>query len=439
VHIIDLPPLIAQFPRLARQMSDRIWSLLRTGVLKPLPYRSFPANQVVPAFRYMSQARHSGKVVLSMEAGPVTPTAAVPEQGLSFRTDATYLITGGLSGLGLATATWMVEHGARHLLLASRTGLPSPEARAHLDTLRNRGVQIRVAAADVSRQAGLARALQRAGAGLPPIRGIIHSAMVLDDATVANMTPEKFQRVLAPKVAGAWNLHALSRRMPLDFFVLYSSISSVIGSPGQANYAAANQFLDGLARYRRARGLPALSVNWGRIGEVGVVARDRNLEEYMGRIGVHGLPPATALETLGRLLQGNAAQVSVVKVDWRKISNNFPAAAARYAELVGLAASETETVEEDWSARLRSVPAAERVAMITELLKETIAKVMRTSASKLDPARPLNEQGMDSLMAVELLVSLQNQFKVSLPPAKLSAGTSITKIATMLDETLGRA
>jgi acyl transferase domain-containing protein/NADPH:quinone reductase-like Zn-dependent oxidoreductase/acyl carrier protein/phospholipid N-methyltransferase len=439
VHIIDLAPMISEPPPMIRSMCEHIWRLLRAGKLNPLPYRPFPASQAAAAFRHLSQARHVGKLVISFKAGDVSPQGALPRRNFALRPDASYLITGGLSGFGFATALWMAERGARHLILASRHGVPARAMEPHIRSLRERGVRIWTVAADVGRRSDVARILKQARAELPPLRGVIHSAMVLNDASTASMTARQFSDAMDPKAHGAWNLHVLTRKLPLDFFVLYSSISALVGNPGQANYAAANQFLDALAAYRRADGLPALSVNWGRIAEVGVVAANPDLQDFLTQLGLHGLKPVTAMETLGYLLESEWLQVGVAQVDWASVAARLSPTSPRYADVAGSSGGGGPAAEEDRLDMILCAPPHQREEKIALRLRETVAKVMRIPPSKLDMERPLNEQGLDSLMAVEMLVAVQNHFKVSLPASSFLAGTTIRKTAVMLNKTMGSA
>jgi acyl transferase domain-containing protein/NADPH:quinone reductase-like Zn-dependent oxidoreductase len=247
------------------QLLDLIASQLADGSLKPLPRTVFDVADAEQAFRLMAQAKHIGKVVLSLERPQYD---VMQHDRLTFRPDASYLITGGFGGFGIAVAEWMVEQGARHLVLLSRTGAPRSEDAAALAALEGR-VHVVRRAADVADESDVARVLAEVRDTMPPLRGVVHAAMVLDDGMLTQIDAERLERVLAPKIAGAWNLHRQTLDQRLDFFVLFSSIASVIGNPVQGNYAAANAFLDALSAFRRSRGLPSLTVSWGALSEVG--------------------------------------------------------------------------------------------------------------------------------------------------------------------------
>ena len=221
------------------------------GSLKPLPRHDFSLTQAPTAFRFMAQARHIGKIVLT------PPSAGAPQ----CRTDGTYLITGGLGALGLLVARRLAEQGAGHLLLLGRRA-PSAEAATAIVEMERLGARVTLVQADIS-QDGSQKVLSDTLAGLPPLRGVVHAAGVLDDGVLLDLTSARLAAVLGPKAWGAWNLHRWTRQQPLDFFVLFSSAAALLGSPGQANYAAANAFLDALAHHRHALGLPAVSIAWG--------------------------------------------------------------------------------------------------------------------------------------------------------------------------------
>ncbi|MCA1615511.1 MAG: beta-ketoacyl reductase, partial [Acidobacteria bacterium] len=317
-----------------------------------------------------------------------------------------YLITGGLGALGLAVARWMVERGARHLILMGR-GEPNGAAKEAVEALAEAGAQVFTVQADVADWQQVVRALALGREKLPPLKGVIHAAGILDDGILLQQDVERFRRVLAPKVSGAWNLHVATREEPLDFFVLFSSVAALLGSPGQANYSAANSFLDSLAQHRRRLGLPATSINWGPWAEIGLAVRpDRG-----GRLAQRGLgsfTPSRAFEVLEKLLTERPAQAAVMHFDLRQWSLFNPP--ARESSLLSALARETEapaaphTANRSGLAREAVLAAApqERQALLQTYLREQLGRVLGVSPAKLDVRQPLNRLGLDSLMAVEL-------------------------------------
>ena len=387
----------------------------RGGRLKPIQRTTFPARDAVSAFRLMRSAQHIGKIVLEFDANdpPEVRTEFWPDP------EATYLVTGGLSGFGLATARWLVDRGAMHLALISRRGQPSPRDLSLIERMRARGVLVVTLSADVADAKILGAALRRLNNSAPPLRGVFHAAMVLRDRLLAEMTEEDLQAVLAPKITGAWNLHLQTREMPLDCFVLFSSLSSLIGSPGQANYAAANAFLDALAHHRRAEGLAGLSVNWGQISDVGVVADRPEVGRYLDQIGVRALSSKDALATLGRLMASAEAQAGVMNVDWDRLT----LASAKYGtspifrDLVE--AQKANRIQDhganEWRATVLRLPREEQLAAVSDLIVAQLAATFGMTPGEIDRTRPLAELGLDSLMAVELKARIESHAGYEMP------------------------
>ena len=434
----DLGWVMQTHPDLISALFREVIQEVANQSLHPLPYRVFPIAKVVDAFHYMAQAKHIGKIVVSWQPPEEVVVMPSMDETVTFCAEATYLITGGLGGFGLAVAQWLVAHGARHLVLMGRSGATSQAAQQAITALKETGAEIIVAKANVTQEAEVARVLADIAQSMPPLRGIIHLAMVLDDAVVLQLNEERMKKVMTPKIMGAWNLHTQTLNLPLDFFVLFSSISSISGNPGQGNYAAANAFLDGLAHYRRTQGLPGLTVNWGAIGEVGYVAQNEEVGDYLNRIGVKPLAVSQALKILGQLLRLQVQQISVAPIDWQQWGNKHAAGTSpRFAHLVGdLRQSSDEMTGNALSNALLIADPIERQSLLADRIGEQVAKVLRTSLSKLDLKQPLISMGLDSLMAVELSHSFQKELGVEVPTMKLFGGMSIAKLATLINEQL---
>ncbi len=383
------------------------------GRLRPLPLRAFPIQQVVEAFRYMAQARHIGKVV-------VTQPSTWPEA--SVHADATYLVTGGLGGLGLVTTRSLIESGAKHLVLVGRSQ-PSDFASQEIAAWKEAGVNVTVARADVTQKEDLQQLLERIAHEMPPLRGVIHAAGVIDDGILQQQTWERFETVLAPKAAGAWLLHSLTHNLDLDFFILFSSMASILGASGQSNYAAANAYLDALAHYRRAQGLSATSINWGPWSEVGMAAGLGEREHRRWREqGVGYIAPEEGAQVFRQLLEKDLAQVSVYPVDWKKLSTRVSAQEVQplLRELVSQnAAAQREGQAQEGQNFLQALESAEpedRFERLMEHVQEQVIRVLGLDASQsIDPYRGLTDLGMDSLMAVELSNRLKRSMGHKLP------------------------
>ena len=331
-----------------------------------------------------------------------------PANSFRPRPDATYLITGGLGGLGLRLAGWLVDNGARHLTLVGRRP-PSAGAAEVLARLEQTGARVTVVSADISRPEDVTRLLATP-ADAPPLAGIFHAAGVLDDGVLLRLDRSRFETVLAAKAKGAWHFHDATRGLTLDCFVLFSSASALLGLPGQANYAAANAFLDALAHHRRAVGLPALSVNWGPWDDVGMAAQ-RDGRRWTA-LGLTPLSVDRGLALLGRLMQEPAPQVAVIPGDWHRRADAWP---GRSSLLADLPREHPPTAPSDLVRRYQSAPAGERRSLIAAAVRSEVARLLGTEAARLDPRRGFFELGLDSLMAVELRNRLQA--KLALTPA----------------------
>lgn len=329
------------------------------------------------------------------------PPPAPPEP-VRLRADKSYLIVGGLGGLGRLTARRLVARGARDLTLTGRSGA-GPEAEAFLTALRQEGATVRICRADLAVVTDVAAALATATAERP-LAGIIHAAGILDDGVLPQLDGQRLSRALAAKTVGLYHLHEQTRHLPLDFFVGYSSMVSMTGSPAQGAYAAANGFVDALMQMRRAGGLTGLSINWGPWAEAGMAAR---LEERQGqrlsRQGLTALPPEDALDALERAMAGAVSPIGIMQVDWSAFLRHMPGTRYRPLFETLLPKSQERPAKADWMARLRDVPPASRRPTLTGLVREEIIRVMGAPAGTfISPRQPLFELGMDSLMAVEL-------------------------------------
>jgi acyl transferase domain-containing protein/NADPH:quinone reductase-like Zn-dependent oxidoreductase/nucleoside-diphosphate-sugar epimerase len=366
---------------------------LADGSLRPLPLAAHAVDEADEAFRTMAQARHVGKLVL-----------VVPAPQAEVHAHASYLVTGGHGALGLHVAKWLVDRGARHLVLAGRHA-PSLDAVRTLDALRGRGVAVRSVQANVADGAALAALLDEIDASGVPLRGVVHAAGVLDDGVLLEQTPQRMQRVIEPKLLAAWHLHRLTCTRTMDFFVLFSAGAAVLGSPGQAGYCAANLALDAMAAARCAQGLPAVSIAWGPWADGGMAAAlsERDARRWLER-GVLPLSTRDALHLLDTALDGEDAAVAALAVDWPRLALGH-AAPTRFERVNGGVAATAPAASAGASlhARMAAVPRTERRHTLDAFLREQVRMALGLGPDiAIDDHRPLRELGLDSLMSVEL-------------------------------------
>ena len=400
------------------------------------------AELLLSDIRHVSEAdqvayRSGRRYVARLRHLPAPERALAP---VRFRVDGTYLITGGLSGLGLLVARWMVQHGARRLILIGRTDLPprstwgavdathpAAECLAAIRALEAMGAHVHAASMDIADAAQLSAWLtQYHQEGWPPVRGVVHAAGLVQDQLLMQMDTGTLQQVMRPKVHGAWALHGATAHLPLDFFVLFSSMTAVLGQFGQANYAAGNAFMDALAHYRRAQGLVASSINWGPWSEIGMFAR---LQAAGARevAGIETLDPEQGLQVLMHVLSRHPAQAGVMAADWRQLHRS-----PLLADLLGESdtAADSESIAGDNTVLLELLltASADRQTLLESKLCEVIAHVFRVSPDHLDTAKPLISLGMDSLMAVELKNAVEGILNLDVSMVDLFTG-SISQLA----------
>jgi acyl carrier protein len=479
--LIDLMSLAQHQPDLIQSMLQDLMQLFENEQLKPLPRQVFPIQNVISAFRHMQQAKHIGKVVVS--TSPPTPllikergdeaqlyrgkvlssqNATVPtplldkERGdeaqlyrgevINFEENATYLITGGLGDLGLLFADWLIQKGAKNLVLVSRRDVDA-EVKQRIQALENSSARVMIAQVDVTNKSQLAQLISNIKSSTPsspsspsspsaPLRGIIHAAGVLDDGVLQHLTWERFNTVLNPKMLGAWNLHVLTQDLPLDFFIMFSSAASLFGSPGQGNHVAANTFLDSLAKYRQSLGLPGLSINWGVWSEIGAAAK-RGVSEQMQLRGVGEITNEQGLKIFEKLLAQSSAQVGVIPVDWDKflqqnISSPF------FTDFLNSnsnsnSKSQLPKQESELLKKLERANIEQRPSIVMGHLQTEVAKVLGLPSNQLPSLQQgFFDLGMDSLMTMELRNRLETSLGISIPSTVIFEYPTIADLAEYL-------
>lgn len=429
---IDADQLFLERAALTKELLGEVMESVARGELTPLPRRAFPITRAPEAFRQMQQSKQIGKLVITLEDAP-REIVPLQQSSCAMRADATYLVTGGLTGFGLATAKWLARRGARHLALVGRRGAKTPEAEEGIAELEKAGASVRVFAVDIGDESAVAKMIGDIRTEMPPLRGVVHAAMVIDDQIIMNLDRESFHRALDPKILGAWLLHRFTLDHPLDFFVLYSSGTTLIGNPGQANYVAGCSYLEGLAHYRHALGLPALAIGWGAIADVGYVARNAKIQTHLARAGMKPVGLKQAFEWLDVLLSAGALSITLAHFDWQRMRQAMPAIEGpQYGAVAGHAG---DIVAGGGSSDFRSsltgcAPAARQEAVVNRL-KQLLGRVMGLSGPALDHDQPLEQLGVDSLMTVEIGELVDVEFGLEIPVMEM-ANKSIAEIAHLL-------
>ncbi len=415
-----------------------------------------PDGETQLAFR--EGHRFVGRLIRS-KGRKIPPKPYVPHH-----TDATCIITGGLGGLGLEVARKMVEKGLDHLVLVGRSA-PSETANQAIRKLEQSGARITIMSADISQENDVRTILDQIADSMPPLRGIVHCAGIIDDGIMVQQDWQRFEKVFAPKIKGAWHLHAMTQEMELDFFILFSSITSLFGSVGQSNYAAANAFLDALAHYRHSMGLPALSINWGAWASVGMAATVAGkIDHRLKDRGVSNIQIAKGLRILDLVFDYSLSQVGVFPVNWSKFIGSFgglgnvpiffdellqetlyrsPAISANKTQGHDLLqkleqasdAGENEGQPQPALAKpaLLEADPDDRQGLLETYLAQQVARELKIPLHELDRRQPITMLGFDSLMAVIVRNQIELDLDIALPMVKLLEGHSVSVLATLIE------
>jgi polyketide synthase 7 len=435
--------LIEAGPDLTASMLADLIELFDAGVLKPLPIKTFDVRSASAAYRFVSQARHTGKVVLTVPDGPGDAVLTGSGGGLA---GGSVLITGGTGMAGSAVAAHLVaRYGVAHVALLSRSGADGEGVAELVDRLKAAGAEVSVVACDVSDRDALAALI----AALPeryPLKGVFHAAGVLDDGLIASLTPQRVDTVLRAKVDGAWNLHELTRDMDLSAFVMFSSMAGIVGSPGQANYAAANSFLDELATHRRAAGLAGLSVAWGLWEQASGMTQhlDERDKARMSRIGLAPMATEQALRFFDTAMLAERPVMVAARIDPRALADNGATLPPLLSQLVARPirrvideADATSASTTSLVARLQGLSAEQRHSELVDLVCRNAATVLgRSNAGDINAGSVFQDLGFDSLTAVELRNRLKTATGLTLSPTLIFDYPTPIVLAEHLDTRL---
>ena len=427
---IDVDQLPVRRPDLARALLGEVASALRAGTIRPLAHRSFAFAAIGDAFRLMQASGHIGKLVLLPNRNDGVRLRQAPP--IRLRRDGSYLVTGGLSGFGFAAARWLAQQGAGSIALMGRRGRQTPGTADRVAELQALGAEVRLYAGDVADAAALTGVIEEIRRTQPPLRGVVHAASAIGDALASEIAASDIAAILRPKLGGATLLDRLTRDDPIELFLLFSSATTLLGAPGQGAYVAANLALEALARQRHALGLPALAVAWGPIADTGYLAeRPEALDALARRLGAKPMPAGQALAALSAIAASGLPAVALADTGWNEARRFLPILAAPlFSEIhaeSGASPRDNSLVE-----RLAELDGEAALGLLKTAVAEEAATILRLPAGGIDPLRPLSEIGMDSLMAVELRLALENRLRIDLPLMSLAEGTSVASIATRL-------
>ncbi|HEY5806468.1 MAG TPA: SDR family NAD(P)-dependent oxidoreductase [Povalibacter sp.] len=447
-EVFDLIQVGRREPARIRAMFAQLVNEFENGRLKPPPIETYSAEQTLEAFRAMSQARHVGKIVIThqVRSSVVEPDSQFRRDEAQLPTGAAFLITGGYGGLGLLLADWLAAQGVRHFVLLGRRA-PDPGAKEKIAALERTGATVLCAQGDVASEADVRAVLNAAARSLPPLAGVFHCAGALDDGVLVQMNSARFRTVLAPKVVGAGILDRLTRDLPIQRFVMFSSWASMFGSPGQANHSAANAYLDALAHARRAQGLAGQSINWGPWTQIGAAAAHA---DRLGSRGIGCFSPREGLTALNMLLKADRVQTAVVPFDVEKWQATAPASSrtrlfeklrtGKPVAAIEASANAAGPARVDIRLQLTAAPGERQRARVMETwLREQAAAVLRLPPARVESDKPLKTLGFDSLLAVEFRNRLETSLGLQLPATLIWNYPSLAQLGPNLIERLAAA
>ncbi|TNM65379.1 type I polyketide synthase [Aliirhizobium smilacinae] len=443
---IDADQLLVNLPAVTKRIFAEIGELFQRGELVPLPYRSFGHDEIGSAFRLMQNAGQIGKIVIRPPVRGKDRVVVASERNVHFDGEGTFLVAGGIGGFGLVAADWLVARGARRIALCSRRGIADEATIKALEKWTGLGVVATLHACDITNEQALFALLTELRA-VAPIKGIIHAAMVLDDALLSNLTDDRNRPVVDVKVRGAELLDKLTRDDALELFLLFSSATTMLGNPGQANYVIANGYLEGLARMRRAAGRPALAIGFGAIADTGFLARNAEVNEILSkRIGKTAMKARDALEQVERYLASDSgsidgAAVMIAEVDWNAV-RMLPISTASLFETAMRAAGNAQSSADgdpiDLEALIHGKSADEAQAILHKIVAAEIASILRVTEDSVTPEKVLKDVGLDSLMAMELGMSFQQKTGFDIPLSGVGEDTTVSDVVTRLRERVSK-
>ncbi|RUT68620.1 SDR family NAD(P)-dependent oxidoreductase [Flavobacterium cupreum] len=432
---VDMDKMLSERPEKIALLLEDIAAYLKSGELNSLPVTVYTPNKIAEAFKLIDEGKHIGKIIIDFKDQAVD----VHKQTDSlFKNDKTYVITGGTKGLGFEIAKWLVENGVKNLALLSRSGFSNQTEKDAVSQMQNEGVNVKVYAVDVAELDQITHVFSHIQNDLPDIASIFHCAMVLDDGFLIDMNEERFRKVLSPKVNGAINLHHLTKKMELDNFVLFSSISSLIGNVGQANYIVANALLDSFAHVRKSSGLPATTINLGVLSESGVVSRSENLEMVLQGVGIRSFTNDQVLSGLEKILREKPAQIGFFDLNWELLSINLKDSGQYiFEDLIESNMGSANGLSQEQGACLNDLLSLSRIAQqefVVSFLKDELSKILKMPKDRIQSDKGIGFLGIDSILSIELLRVINNKFALKMSSMEILALPSVNGLSTIIIE-----
>ncbi len=390
-------------------------------------------NQLSDIFNTLNSEHNIAPGLLTFPADAMVEANIPYSEKPLFVADASYLITGGTRGLGLELAKWAAAQGARYLVLLSLRGLTSDYAIETVKEIEAKGCRVKIIAVDIADREALKEAFSAVSDDIPVLKGVIHGAMVLDDDFLQSLSPERMDKVLSPKVRGAWNLHQLTLDMPLEFFFSFSSVSSLIGNPGQANYVAANCFLDAFSHYRQGLGLPATTVNLGVVSDSGIVSERKEVEDFFANAGFSGIKPIQVGEFLQFAYQTSPAQIAYFDLDWKKWSAILPTdwIPPIYEDIMNDAKGGNSDALLQTRASIKDLDEEAQQDFFKELVRNELSALLKIPAEKIEMHTRIVDIGVNSLMAVEFSGSMGEKYGLMMPILDIMSGATVEQVALL--------
>ncbi|WP_072804571.1 type I polyketide synthase [Rhodococcoides yunnanense] len=430
---VDMDRMFEHKPALARQVTREVLDTMISGDYVHLPYTTYPLDRVGEAFDAVVRSTHTGRVVLSLAEDSPVVRPRIPTVDID--PDATYLVTGGFGAFGSAIARWLVDEGARHLVLVGRSGAITDRARATVESLSAAGVVLTQELVDISDPDAVAAMIARVGATPHRLRGVFHTAGVVNNHAVNDIDENSLRSVFLPKVTGALNLdRALDAAgVDPDIFVMFSSMSSLTGGAPQVSYSAANSVLDALAWSRRNRGKSAFTVSWGSMSGGGMAESQQEVVRYLEMLGFRNIDMDAATLYLRESLTLDIPHVALVGIDWEQwgIANPASASIPRFAAHIAAASTGGSGISA-LHAEILALPEEQRAEVLTFILAEQLALVMGIDAEAVDIVTPLPELGLDSLMAVEFAARVGKAVGLELSVLEFGRGHGLSAIGAKL-------